>query len=110
MDEDSSGDVLVDVLIAAGIDVVTAYEVGLERTPDEEVLAWAHAESRIVVTANKLDYLRIALDWAETGREHAGIVIRYPNQAPAEHAAYAILAELHERTDCTDAVLWANAR
>lgn len=109
MDEDSSGDVLVAVLRHAGLDVVTAYEVGLERIPDEEVLVWARGESRAVVTANKLDYLRLALQWATAGRQHAGIVIRYPNQAPAERAAYAILAELRDRTDCIDAVIWARA-
>ena len=92
------------------MDVVTVYEVGLERTPDEEILQWAQSESRVVVTANKLDYLRIALSWAEVGREHAGIVVRYPNQAPAERAAKAIIDELRERDHCSDAVLWAGVK
>jgi hypothetical protein len=62
------------------------------------------------LTANKLDFLRLSLEWAEAGRSHAGIVIRYPNQAPEVLAARAIAEELLDRDDCTDLVLWANAR
>ncbi len=98
------------MLRAGGHDVVTAYQVGLETTPDEVILEWARSETRTVVTANKLDYLRLALEWAEAGRQHAGIVIRYPNQARAEQAANAILAVLEGRNECDDAVLWAGAR
>jgi predicted nuclease of predicted toxin-antitoxin system len=110
MDEDSSGDALTAVLRSTGLDVVTAYEVGLERTDDAVLLEWAARESRVVVTANKLDFLRLSLEWAEAGRSHAGIVIRYPNQAPEVLAARAIAEELLDRDDCTDLVLWANAR
>ena len=109
MDEDSSGEVLVSILRDADLDVVTVYEAGLERTDDERILTWAHRESRLVVTANKLDFLRIALAWAESGRSHTGIVIRYPNQAPQELSARAIVSEIASHASFVDTVLWARA-
>ncbi len=91
------------------MDTVTVYEVGLERTNDAAILEWAARDGRVVVTANKLDFTRLAADWSRSGRFHAGIVIRYPNQAPAPVSAVAILAALDATESTADLVMWASA-
>ncbi len=91
------------------MDIVTVYEIGLERTDDEAILRWAAGEGRVVVTANKLDFVRLAAQWSRSGRFHAGIVIRYPNQAPAPVSAVAILAALDATESTVDLVMWASA-
>jgi predicted nuclease of predicted toxin-antitoxin system len=51
-----------------GIDVTTTADVGLQGTTDEEHLAFARAERRIIVTHDD-DYLRLH----QRGISHAGI-------------------------------------
>lgn len=41
-----------------GIDALTASEAGIRSKPDDEVLAFAHAEARVVVTSDQ-DFLRL---------------------------------------------------
>jgi predicted nuclease of predicted toxin-antitoxin system len=60
---------VVRLLRIAGLDVVTAYEAGLIRTPDRDVLAAATAAGRAVLTLDK-DYVRLH----NRGAPHAGIV------------------------------------
>jgi hypothetical protein len=52
-----------------GIDALTASEAGLRSKPDDEVLASAHAEARVVVTSDQ-DFLRLDAK----GIRHSGIV------------------------------------
>ena len=52
--------------------VETADQRGL---PDEEVLAMAAAEQRVVLTANVPDFLRLDREWRREGRSHAGILL-----------------------------------
>ena len=47
----------------------------LSRLPDGEVLALAAREDRIVVTYNISDFARLAREWAEAGRSHAGLIL-----------------------------------
>jgi uncharacterized protein with PIN domain len=57
-----------------GIDVTTSAEAGLLKAPDEEYLAYAVAQNRVVVTQDT-DFLHIAAG----GVECPGIAF-YPNQ------------------------------
>lgn len=43
--------------------------------PDGEVLALAAREDRIVVTYNVGDFARLAREWAEARRSHAGLIL-----------------------------------
>jgi hypothetical protein len=45
------------------------------RLPDGEVLALAARDERIVVTYNIGDFARLAREWAEAGRSHAGVIL-----------------------------------
>ena len=47
----------------------------MDGTPDEELLALAAEEERVLVTCDINDFPAIARRWAEAGRTHAGCAI-----------------------------------
>lgn len=47
----------------------------LDQCTDEELLKPAAAEGRIMVTRNVKDFARIAHEWAQAGRGHAGCAL-----------------------------------
>jgi hypothetical protein len=69
MDDD-----LVQALRLRGADVQTAFEAGLVGRPDEEHLAYAAEEGRVLYTFNVRDFMRLHGEYMTAGREHAGIV------------------------------------
>lgn len=65
-------------LQAAGHDVrALDQEPALEALPDEQVLALAASEQRILVTHNVHDFPTILRDWAQASRSHAGVILVY---------------------------------
>lgn len=56
-----------------GHNVLTSYEAGQanQRIPDDEVLAFATRQDRIVVTLNRMDFIRLH----KQGVSHGGIVV-----------------------------------
>ncbi len=50
-------------------------ERGLDGSPDEELLALATEEERVLVTFDVKDFPVIVREWAEAGRAHAGCAI-----------------------------------
>ncbi|MCI0358522.1 MAG: DUF5615 family PIN-like protein [Planctomycetaceae bacterium] len=62
-----------DGLRARGIDVLTTVEDGSTTWDDELILQRATQLGRIVYTQD-VDFLRIAHEWADAGREFAGAV------------------------------------
>lgn len=65
-------------LQAAGHDVrALDQEPALEALPDEEVLALATSEQRILVTHNIHDFPTILREWGQAGLSHAGIILVY---------------------------------
>jgi hypothetical protein len=63
----------VEELRQLGHDVLTTYESGQagQATPDEDVLAFAVAEGRILVTLNRKHFVRLHREQSE----HTGIVV-----------------------------------
>lgn len=53
------------------------HEPALEGLDDEEVLATAAAEHRILVTHNIRDFPAILREWAAAQRSHAGVILVY---------------------------------
>jgi hypothetical protein len=49
----------------------------LEGLPDDDVLALAAAEQRILVTHNVADFPAILREWAEAARSHTGVILVY---------------------------------
>lgn len=63
-------------LSAAGHDMLPLDQhARLASLPDAQVLALASDEKRIVLTYNVGDFVRIAREWAEAGRSHAGLIL-----------------------------------
>ena len=74
LDEMLSG-AIAEQLRARDLDAVAVVEnPRLIGTPDEELLAHAVAQDRVLVTTNVADFAAIATDWRAAGRAHAGLV------------------------------------
>jgi predicted nuclease of predicted toxin-antitoxin system len=63
----------VEELRKLGHDVLTSLEAGKanQRIPDEEVLAFATNENRILLTLNRKHFIKLH----ESGEDHSGIVV-----------------------------------
>jgi len=76
LDHNLSGRGVGGPLRAAGHDVrALQEETATEGIDDQDVLALATAEERVLVTRNSRDFAPIAREWAELGRPHAGIIL-----------------------------------
>jgi predicted nuclease of predicted toxin-antitoxin system len=65
--------VMVNLLRADGHDVLTSYEAGQanQRIPDDQVLQYATAENRILITENRQDFI----DLHRETKFHSGMII-----------------------------------
>jgi predicted nuclease of predicted toxin-antitoxin system len=66
---------LVNALRQRGFDVLATLEARRQEATDEAQLAYATSLGRILVTHNRLDFLRLHTAWQARGQLHAGIVI-----------------------------------
>jgi hypothetical protein len=58
-----------------GLDVVRVQDIGLNATPDPEVLAWAGAEGRILLTHDRDTMVYWAYDRARAGQAMPGVFL-----------------------------------
>ena len=75
-DQDSLNPIVIEALAQSGFDVLRTSDVGMERSPDADVLAFAARESRTVYTANTRDYVALHRATLDRGETHAGIIVR----------------------------------
>jgi Domain of unknown function (DUF5615) len=68
-------------------------EPALEGLDDDDVLALAATERRILVTHNVADFPRILREWAVAQRGHAGVILVYG----IDHSEFALVARGIER-------------
>jgi predicted nuclease of predicted toxin-antitoxin system len=81
-------------LQASGHDVrALDQESALEGLDDDEVLALAATEQRILVTHNVADFPRILREWATAQRTHAGVILVYG----IDHSEFALIIRGIER-------------
>lgn len=75
LDEDITDSVAVG-LRARGVDAVSVHEIGRsgQRIGDDEQLAYAVEQGRVLVTYHRDDFQDIDAKWREEGRQHAGIL------------------------------------
>lgn len=82
LDEDVS--VLVaELLRARGFSARTTQEAGRKNAGDDEQLAYAVSQRRMLLTHNRDDFARLAQEYFTAGRKHFGIIIavrRPPNE------------------------------
>lgn len=82
LDEDSLARLLVRGLRAQGIDVLTTSEAGRRGNADEDQLAFAASQGRVLCTANVADFTRLHTQWMETGKHHAGMILVHQRRIP----------------------------
>jgi hypothetical protein len=66
---------LVRALRANGVDVITALEAGMVNRRDEDHLAFASAQGRVLLSYNARDYFRIHTELLTAGEPHAVIIL-----------------------------------
>jgi predicted nuclease of predicted toxin-antitoxin system len=66
---------LAKLLREQGFDVMHVNEVDLAGTPDDKILSYAIDEHRAVVTFNIKDFIPLAVQYYEDGKEHYGIIV-----------------------------------
>jgi len=66
---------LAKLLREQGFDVIHVNEVDLDATPDEKIMEYAAEKHRTVVTFNVRDYVQLAIQYVEDGKEHYGVVV-----------------------------------
>ncbi len=66
---------LARILRERGFDVLTAADVGMLGKSDPEQLEFAATHGRALLTHNVRDYVRLAQQYAEQKRAHAGIIV-----------------------------------
>ena len=89
---------VVEALRRFGHDVLTTHDTGKSNAgiPDDEVLRFATANDRAVITHNRQDFIRLH----RQNPDHAGIIVctdnpDFPELASKVHAQLKILTSLH---------------
>ncbi len=75
LDEDMSDRVAIG-LRARDVDAISVHEIDRanRKLPDEEQLAFAAEQGRVIVTYNRADYQALDAAWRIEGKQHAGIL------------------------------------
>jgi predicted nuclease of predicted toxin-antitoxin system len=95
------------LLTNAGIDTLSSRDAGMLRASDEEQLARATSDGRVIFTYNYLDFDRIATEAMASGTSHAGIIISHKQYFA--HEAALLVRMLAEFLRHYDAEALANA-
>jgi hypothetical protein len=86
VDQDLDHDILRGLRLRfRDLDAVTALQAGLDRNTDPEILAWAAAQSRVVVTHDRNTMPAHAYDRVRKGEPVAGVVV-VPREMPVGKA------------------------
>ena len=75
LDADAMRRALVEALRMRGIDVDTALDAGKEDDSDEEQLAYAAAQNRVLYSFNIRDFMRLHTAYLAEGKTHAGLIL-----------------------------------
>ncbi|MBI4203354.1 MAG: DUF5615 family PIN-like protein [Chloroflexi bacterium] len=88
-------------LRAQGIDVLTTSEAGKRRTPDDQQLAFATEQGRVIFTSDVKDFNRLHNEWVRSNRHHAGIVLLHNQRTSTGAQTRAFLRLMAEHTSET---------
>jgi predicted nuclease of predicted toxin-antitoxin system len=97
LDEDVNPAV-AEIAQGLGLDVLSVHGIDRLTLPDEDQLRYSASQSRIIVTRNRNDFIRLGLVFFQTGEHHEGILIvsrSLPNDRP-DRIAHA-LKRWHEQ-------------
>jgi Tfp pilus assembly protein PilZ len=115
-DEDSMWQALITALRARGIDVQTALEATMIERADEDHLACATAQGRVLCSFNVGDFYRLHTSYMVQHQAHAGIVLARQQQYSVGEYMRRLLRlmthltaeEMHNRVEFLSA--WGAAR
>jgi hypothetical protein len=85
------------------VDVVTAQEVGLLKTPDPEILEWATINKRILVTHDVQTMPMFAYERIGNGESFSGVFI-----IPNDLAINIAIEQLIFHIECSNETEWIN--
>ncbi len=75
LDEDTISRALIRSLRARGVDILTAREANRLGFSDQEQLAFAASQGRVILTFNTRDYAKLHTKYILQQRNHAGIIV-----------------------------------
>jgi predicted nuclease of predicted toxin-antitoxin system len=81
---------IASALRAHSVDVKTTTDLGRKGLKDEEQVAWALAEDRVIYTVDQ-DFLRLAHRYLADGRPFAGVVYHQQGQRPKHNIIDSLL-------------------
>lgn len=89
---------IAEELRKGGFDVLAVAErAELRRMSDEDLLRWAHANERAVLTESVQDFLPIHGQFLNQGEPHSGIVLTSPHRFPRSTAGIGMLVKALSR-------------
>ncbi len=90
---------IADALTGDSFDVVAvAAEPELRGISDEDLLAHAATETRVLITENVADFMPLATQWSGQRRSHAGLIFTNPKRFNRATLAYPgnVVSALHQ--------------
>lgn len=85
------------------LDAVTAFEIGLGKATDPQLLTWAAQEGRIVITHDRKTMPTHAADLMGQGENIAGLFV-VPRSMPLHH----MIEDLELMVTCSENEEWVN--
>jgi len=105
LDEDVDP-LLARVLRDRNVDCLSTQEAGNRGCTDQDQLSFANAQGRAILTFNVKDFVKLASEYAASGRHHTGIIVSN-NIAFRELLRRSLfLVKKHPSEDLTDKLLW----
>jgi len=105
LDEDVDP-LLARVLRDRNVDCLSTQEADKRGLPDHNQLAFAAAQGRAILTFNVKDFVKLANEYATSGRHHSGIIVS--NNIPFRELLRRTLFLFmkHPIEDLTDKLIW----
>lgn len=85
------------------LDAVTAFEIGMTRASDPQLLTWAEQAGRIIVTHDRTTMPAHAGEMISHGKNIAGLFV-VPRRVPLHH----VLDDLELMITCSENYEWIN--
>lgn len=85
------------------LDALTAFEIGMSRATDAQLLTWAEREGRIIVTHDRTTMPVHAADLIGKGKKIAGLFV-----VPRRIALRNVLDDLELMITCSENYEWVN--